>query len=201
LNYFFDGLNALKRWDYDDAVKRFADSESSVANLKIEIPSNNPAKGMQEVIAPLRLANTAGKKEAEGLKLLLEDKNYKGASKAMIEAAEDYRKAKDGFGGAKWTSLRDMDDLVDTTRQRAHVISEAGLEDLKEATVGVGKWLMVFFLATLVLLTWLNTYLKVGGEVILGYSLLAGALGGFGLKFPAIAKALAELYSAKSIQQ
>jgi hypothetical protein len=81
LNYFFDGLNALKRWDYDDAVKRFADSESSVANLKIEIPSNNPAKGMQEVIAPLRLANTAGKKEAEGLKLLLEDKNLRAPAK------------------------------------------------------------------------------------------------------------------------
>jgi hypothetical protein len=193
LNHFFQGLEALKHWDYDAAEKILSDSEDRIKNLKVSIQQSVPMKGMREVAEPLRLADQGGMKEAEGMKLLFEKKDWKKAGAALIEASELYRKSKTGFQETGWTGMGVMDGLTNTVRRHAHVISEAGKENLKDVTVGVGKWFLVFFVCSLLLLVLLEPYLKVGGQTDLQYSLLAGVLGGFGLKAPAILNALAGL--------
>lgn len=192
---FWDGTDLLERWDYKEARKLFADAGGSfteASNTFAKLPKGK-AGIFPYMIDGYRYLNEAKKHETEAMVYLLEQGNPGRAKGEFIHAAENFRQAQNTLEKAGMSSqmIASVRSLYDKLRQRALAVSQA--YGIKNATIEVGMWFMLFFFLTFFVMTLLSRRLKLSGRLIVWISLLVAILGGFGLKSPEILSAIKDI--------
>ncbi len=198
---FDEGQKALKLWEYHEAEEIFLNAETAVGNQpKVQVRNEELEVQLQTSVEALQVLFGSARLEAQGFMFLLEKMDLKRATEKFSEASKKYRQAEEAFNKAQYVSyfVSTIKEASETTKERAMVLSGLTAKSLKEITVGVGVWFIVFFFASLGVLTWLNTYLKFAADQVLFYSFLSGIIGGLGLKSPEILEALAHVLGANT---
>lgn len=191
---FWDGADLLERWDHKEARKVFSEAERSFTEGAGAFAKLSKGKGnFPDMVQGYRYLNEGKKHETGAMAYLLEEGNPGRAKGELLLAVENFRRGQDtlekaGTGSPMIASVRS---LYDKLRQRALAVSQA--YGLKNVTIDVGKWFVLFFFLTFSVLSLSSKYLKLSGRLILWTSLLVAIIGGFGLKSPEILSAFKEM--------